>query len=224
MTQHRCEDTVPEKEKPIQTSTSAMRIIWRALSISQVYRLFRKLVGGDDLNAFYVREYVRARAGERVLDIGCGPGDILDFLPPVTYLGFDLNPAYIQSANKRFGTRGEFHQQIVTRELVGKLTGFDLVMANGVLHHLNDAECIDLFNIAVAALKPDGRLVTLDGVLTPTQSRLARYLVLRDRGRFVRTEEEYVRMARRVFPRVTARILDGRLRIPYTHNVLVCQK
>jgi len=32
----------------------------------------------------------------RVLDIGCGPGNILKLMPDTEYVGFDLNPHYIE--------------------------------------------------------------------------------------------------------------------------------
>jgi SAM-dependent methyltransferase len=39
---------------------------------------------------------------------------------------------------------------------------YDIVMAFGVLHHLDDAEGRELFRGARRALKPGGRFVTLD--------------------------------------------------------------
>ena len=200
------------------------KAVWRGLSVSWAYRLFGRLVGTHSVRAAYIRECVNPSEGQRLLDIGCGPGDILNYLPPVAYVGFDNNPEYIQAAKAKYAHRGEFFQQAVSRELVGQFSGFDLVMANGLLHHLDDAECMELLTIGLTALKPGGRMITLDGVLTPSQSRFARYLVSRDRGRHVRTEEEYTQLARRVFRDVKVRIWDGRLRIPYTHIIMECSK
>jgi hypothetical protein len=100
--------------------------------------------------------------------------------------------------------------------MVQQLGEFDIVMATGVLHHLDDAQCIELLEIGRAALRVSGRWITMDGVLTEHQSRIARYLVAHDRGRYVRTPEEYLRLARTVFPNATAKVIDGLLRIPYT--------
>jgi hypothetical protein len=45
--------------------------------------------------------------------IGCGPADILDFLPAIDYIGFDANPKYIQEARKRYKDRGTFLCELV---------------------------------------------------------------------------------------------------------------
>jgi SAM-dependent methyltransferase len=192
----------------------------------ELYRLFARLVGAERGRSIHVNEYVRPRAGDRILDIGCGPGDILDHLPDVAYVGFDMNPSYIQSAKERYGQRGEFICRRVSDEQVsrGQEASFDIVLATGVLHHLDDAEAGELFDIASRALRKGGRLVTFDGCFVDGQSSAARYLLLNDRGRFVRRPEGYVGLASRAFGSVEPHIRDDLLRIPYTHIILECLK
>ena len=55
-----------------------------------------------------VRDHIKPRDGETVLDIGCGPATMLPYLGQVTYTGIDLNPAYIETAKTQFGDRGTF--------------------------------------------------------------------------------------------------------------------
>ena len=59
---------------------------------------------------------------------------------------------------------------------------FDVVLAMGLLHHLDDAECAALIGFAHASLDPGGRLVTIDPAYAPEQARVARWLIGRDRG------------------------------------------
>lgn len=40
--------------------------------------------------------------GKNVLDIACGTGEILRYINPSGYLGIDINPYYIEFAQKRF--------------------------------------------------------------------------------------------------------------------------
>lgn len=194
------------------------------LSQAGVYRLFARLVGAAHGRRLYVGRYIRPRAGDRILDIGCGPADILEALPAVDYHGFDLSADYIGSARKRFGSRGQFQVEAVNAELVRKYAGFDLVLATGVLHHLTDAGAVDLFRVAHAALKPGGRLVTLDGCFQSGQSFVARQLLRQDRGKHVRDEAAYVALARQVFGEITPAVTTDLLRIPYTHLIMECRR
>jgi SAM-dependent methyltransferase len=196
----------------------------KLLANASVYSLFAKIVGANRSRRLMVQRHIRPRPGDRILDIGCGPADILDVLPPVEYHGFDLSADYIASARKRFGPRGHFYVEAVNAELVKKYAGFDLVLANGVLHHLTDAEALDLFQVAKAGLKPGGKLVTLDGCFVEGQSPVARKLLKEDRGRYVRNQAGYVALARQVFSEVTSHVTTDLLRIPYTHIILECRR
>lgn len=192
----------------------------KILARPAVYRVFGELVGAEPGRRRFVREHVRARPGDRVLDIGCGPADILPHLPAVEYVGFDANPDYITSARARHGSRGTFHCARVEEKTLAEHAGFDIVLAIGLLHHLTDEEATHLCRLAYAALRPGGRFVTLDGCWTDRQSRAARYLLSRDRGEHVRTPEAYELLARTVFPSVVRTVKEDMLRLPYTHAIL----
>jgi SAM-dependent methyltransferase len=192
------------------------------LTLPSVYRLFDTFVRGDSWHV-YISEYVRPVPGEKVLDIGCGPGDILETLPAVDYLGFDINPRYVEAARKRFGSRGRFFCGDVGLTAIDQEAGsFDLVLATGVLHHLDDNRAVSLFKLARKALKAGARLITYDGCLVAGQSKLARFVVRRDRGQYVRESGEYARLAAQVFPQVKSFVRHDLLRIPYTHVILQC--
>jgi len=72
--------------------------------------------------------------------------------------------------------------------------------------------------------KPGARLVTVDGVWTTDQSRVAKYPLSRDRGRFMRTADAYQKLATSVFPRIKSNIRHDLLRIPYTLIILECTR
>ena len=206
-----------------QTSTMKLKSI---LEQPFVYKLFSALVGAQYSISTFVNQYVRPAAGDRILDIGCGPGKILDHLPQVDYFGFDFSPSYIESATRRYGHRGQFFCQRVSEAQVflEQPESFDIVLAIGVLHHLDDAEALQLFEIAWRALKKGGRLVTYDGCYVRGQSRAATYLLSRDRGQFVRDEQGYTSLARSSFDEVRASVRHDLLRIPYTHIIMECVK
>ncbi len=186
------------------------------------YEAYHRLIGANYRSRVLVEDYIRPKPTDRVLDIGCGPGNMLPFLPECDYLGVDVNPAYIHTAQRRYGDRGKFICERVSHHNVSGLGAFDVVLALGLTHHLEDAEARDLFRLAYAALKPGGRLVTNDGCYTTGQSRLERYLLSRDRGQFVRTQEQYLELARSWFQQVIPHLRTDVLRIPYTHLIMVC--
>jgi cyclopropane fatty-acyl-phospholipid synthase-like methyltransferase len=197
----------------------------RVLSSPLVYSAYRALVTGQKEHRVFAEEYVRARPGQRILDVGCGPADLLDDLPErVDYTGFDTSASYIAEATRRYGHRARFLQRHVDRQVVDELGAgsFDRVLAHGLLHHLNDDEVVEFFELSRHALSADGHLVTLDGCFVAGQSRAARFLLEQDRGRFVRDEASYVALAKRVFADVRADIRHDMYRIPYTLILLEC--
>lgn len=186
------------------------------------YELFHQIVGAHDRSKLLISEYIRPQPGDRILDVGCGPGNMLPYLPEARYLGVDANESYIEVARKRYGHRGEFICDRVSHQSVKDLGEFDIVLALALLHHLADDEARDLFRMGYTALRPGGRLITMDGCYTADQSAAARYLLSRDRGRFVRTQSEYLKLARERFDDVRSVLRDDALRIPYTTLFMVC--
>lgn len=197
--------------------------IRRILEIPAVYEVFQNLLGARAAQKRLIEEFVRPFSGARILDIGCGPAAILDFLPnTVEYVGYDINPKYIAKAQKKYKERGQFFCARVNEAQVQPLHAgqFDIVLATGVLHHLNDDEAEHLFESVYQQLKSNGVLVTTDPVYVSNQSTIARYIISRDRGRNVRTFREYTRLAaKRFFPLETI-ILTDMANIPYTLFVM----
>jgi 2-polyprenyl-3-methyl-5-hydroxy-6-metoxy-1,4-benzoquinol methylase len=188
------------------------------------YESYHVIIGARYRSRVLVNEYIRPKLGDRILDIGCGPGNMVPYLPECSYLGFDMNPTYIETARRRYGQRGEFRCERVSHNSVQQFGEFDVVLALGLLHHLDDAEARDLFKLGSRALKPGGRMVTNDGCYMPKQSAIKRYLLSRDRGEYVRTEPEYVALAHTCFDQVVPHIREDVLRIPYTHLIVVCTR
>jgi 2-polyprenyl-3-methyl-5-hydroxy-6-metoxy-1,4-benzoquinol methylase len=186
------------------------------------YDLFNIVIGANHLRNVLVNEYIRPTSSDQILDIGCGSGNMVPFLPEGKYIGIDANPSYIASATQRYGYRGEFICDHVAGMRTEQFGAFEIVLALGLVHHLDDTEASELFRLGFNLLKPGGRLITTDICITPGQSFLARYLLERDRGRFVRTESQYLALARSCFKQVTPCVRKGLVRLPYTHLIMEC--
>ena len=198
-----------------------MQSIRSVLAVPSAYNLWWNLVGGPAWAKVLVRDYVQPRVGARILDIGCGPGTIAGYLPATEYTGFDLSPRYIGMARKRF-PQAQFVCERVSQFSLAKQRSFDIALAFGIVHHLDDPEAGQLFKIAYDALESGGKLVTVDPVFTTDQAPAARWLLTRDRGEYVRNEGGYVKIASQVFTNIKASIRHDLLRIPYTHLILEC--
>lgn len=193
-----------------------------ALEFDFVYRTFQSMIGSS-ARARLVETYVRPQQGDRILDIGCGPADVLNHLDQVEYVGVDVHPNYIRAASRRYGSKGEFHCLPVGESLT-QFGKFDLVLAIGLLHHLDDSEATTLLEVASRAIKPEGRLITLDGCFLQQQNWIARTLLNCDRGRFVRQYSEYLALAKTSFLEVRCSTRHDLMRLPYSHLIMECQQ
>jgi SAM-dependent methyltransferase len=193
------------------------------LSNPLVYNALQRLMGADKLRALNVQNHVRPFPGMRILDLGCGTAQILNALPAgTTYVGYDMSHRYIAAAQRRFGDRGVFHCGLLEKADVATLEPFDLVMGTGVLHHLDDDAARQFIAVASAALKPGGRIYTVDPCYAPGQNPIARFLISRDRGRCVRDAEGYRALASGLAADVTGTLVH-RAWIPYTRWHMECR-
>jgi len=191
------------------------------LEAAELYQAFQKAGGffGARVKAF--ADYLDFGGVRRVFDIGCGPGHIVEYIPEgIEYVGFDTDSGYIEFANRRFGARGRF----VAREFDGTATGEfgrpDVVLMNGVLHHMDDACARQALANAAAALRSDGVLFTLDGCFQEGQNPISRYLLEHDRGKFVRTAPAYRALVETAFPEPQVHVREDLSWVPYTFAIV----
>jgi SAM-dependent methyltransferase len=200
-----------------------MSDIRNVLRRPKVYEAFQNLVGAERLRDEIASSYIKAKPGDRILDIGCGTADIRQHLDDVVYVGFDPSRSYIETAITNYPD-STFHVGSIASPPV--LAGaFDVVLAIGVLHHVGDREAIALFRLAKSRLRPNGRLLTVDPVLMPRRGNLrANFIVRNDRGQHVRNRDEYIQLAEEEFQQnVSSTIRSDLLRLPYNHCLLQCK-
>jgi SAM-dependent methyltransferase len=197
----------------------------RWLKVPSLYNFFQDVIGANAFRRKVLRNYARARPGDKVIDIGCGPAHILQSLPDVQYFGLDTDPGYIAFAKRSYGDKGTF---VVgdTRSVQGdsRFRDADIVIAITVLHHLDDQDAMHCIRFAYDALKVSGRFICLDPCWIPNQGVFSRYIMSHDRGRNIRTEHEYRELAGRVFKNVHTWVDAKAMRIPYVTVVLECTK
>ena len=122
-------------------------------------RLARTYAQFDTINRLFSpwrRLYARelrphfAQGATRVLDLGCGGGDVVRRLAhdahrdgfSVTFLGADPDPRAIAFAQAQPTPPGVSFRTVDAAALVAAGEPFDLVLSNHVLHHLDEAELV----------------------------------------------------------------------------------
>jgi SAM-dependent methyltransferase len=195
------------------------------LSHPAIYQAYQNAGGFFGARVKAIADYLTLRPGMRVIDIGCGPGHILRHLPDgIEYTGFDIDEAYIAYAQRAFGHLGTFHCRHFDAAAAREFAGADVVMMNGVLHHIADNDLQATLSDIRDVLKNDGVLFTLDGCYREGQSRIAKWLLDNDRGEFVRDRDGYDQVLRRAFGKVDLAIRDDYSRVPYTFIIGISKK
>jgi SAM-dependent methyltransferase len=164
---------------------------------------FQNRLGFFEARRFALNNYLPDAKGLRILDIGCGPGHVTELLPAhvESYLGYDTDERYIDFARRTFGKHGEFRCGEFTAGALG-LRKFDVVMTNGLLHHVSDEVGDQLLKQAREVLVGGGRLLALDGCRFDGQNRLDRWMMNNDRGKFVRSPDAYKSLVAKYFDAV----------------------
>ena len=128
-----------------------------------------------------------ARAGS-VLELGCGPGtNARSFAHVPCYVGVDLSEPYVAYATKHH--RRDFRVMDVTTPAVRDLGTFEVVLMNGLMHHLDDEGSIRLLTSVPPLLEAGGEVQIVDLVLG--ERGPARWLARADRGAYARTVAEW---------------------------------
>lgn len=170
-----------------------MSIYSRIIGHPWVFEHLRPLlIGGIDMSPGYQR--LACDEHSLVLDVGCGGGDALEYLPPVHgYLGVDTDPRAIAAARRRHAERAatRFECRSVTSEDFRWATHVAMI---GLLHHLSNAQALALLRQLAAAPRL-ACAVTLDVVYLPLRP-WNNLLAFADRGRFCRSADGYLELIR----------------------------
>jgi SAM-dependent methyltransferase len=186
------------------------------------YIKVQSIIGADRLRHKCI-EVIQPGPEDCILDIGCGPAQILEVIPKVKqYYGFDTEKRYIDYALNKYSGRGEFFSCAFDEEFLAskQLDPIDKVFLMGILHHISDETARDLLKLLCKVLKPTGSVVSLDPCFVPNQSPISRFMAKNDRGRFVRNEEEYLSLVKSSFAEVDVKILNNTCRIPSTEIIM----
>jgi ubiquinone/menaquinone biosynthesis C-methylase UbiE len=186
---------------------------------AQLYKLFQYSVMKTGTTKIIRDEILKPNGVDTVLDFGCGIGYHSVEFPNAQYLGVEPIAGCVKKANQLF--KSESTNFINGDHLTLKSIpdhSFELIIAIGVLHHIDDEIFSEFLKETYRILKPGGRLTTFDPVFHVGQSKFSRWVVSQDRGIWVRTTEDYLQPIINVFKvPLNYMVYSGLLRIPYDH-------
>jgi ubiquinone/menaquinone biosynthesis C-methylase UbiE len=145
-----------------------------------LYDPFTRLAGVGRIHE-QLLDRAEIRAGQQVLEIGCGTGNLLAALgrrgPDVTAMGIDPDPAALRRARRKAARAGLLirYEQAFAGSLPVPDGSVDRVLSSFMLHHLDDEERLRALREARRALQPGGQLhvVDVDGTPSGRNARLA---------------------------------------------------
>lgn len=189
------------------------------------YKGFQNVLGADKVRKTFIAEIVGATAPHsKVLDVGCGPATLLPYLGDVDYTGLDLNPKHIEDAKTTHGHSATFMCADAVTGLPNADGQFDVVIASGLLHHIDDDDAVRLLARLVELAKPGGRVCTIDPVRVDRQRVIAKSLQSLDSGKNIRNADGYRKLVTAPTLKVTTKLYHDLLRVPYDHIAIKIEK
>ncbi len=154
----------------------------------------RKII---EFNFIFIEKILKKEINDRskkikILDIGCGSGEISRFFNDLDYIGIDVNPDYIEFARKIYKKNFE---EMNAQKLRFKKRYFDYVVIIGVLHHIDDKNCSLILNEITRVIKNDGKIIIIEDVNTQSKIDLLGNIIRKlDVGEHIRTQKEWLEL------------------------------
>lgn len=200
------------------------RGIRNSLQFSFIYDAVQKLIGATNHRKSVV-ERLNITKGSKVVEVGCGPGKILDTLGDVFYVGYDINSRYIGAAQKKYADRKncKFIVSDASKpELHDLVKECDVMLSLGVLHHLTDEQCEELLSMAVRAVSNKGRFVIYEPYIPISKDSIGDFFMKNDRGMNIKSLDGWHQLARKYFSSIKESLHSPVYILRYSIVVLEC--
>jgi SAM-dependent methyltransferase len=123
-------------------------------------------------------------SGLKILDLGCGIGNSVRLFRKSDYTGIDINLRYLKIAARRYPGLNFVAGDVNRLQWGG---GFDIILINSLLHHLDDREALAILKKSAAALNPQGKVIIQEPLLPGRNEWSCRLIRRLDRGDYFRT-------------------------------------
>jgi len=197
--------------------------IYNFINSPLVYRIIQYIMSGTSFRNSIIKKNIR-KSNLKILDIGCGPAQILEQIPRCDYYGYDIDQRSIQYAKKKYRQKNyHFYCKKFNKSEIKKLPKFDFVIFFGILHHLSNKEADKMLTLCKRIMKKNSKLLTEDPILVEKQNIIAKFLIEKDRGINVRQKKEYINLLKKHFKKIKNKVTH-QFFIPYTWFTTICSK
>ena len=157
---------------------------YNLLNNPRVYDPFLRYLGDHDIIQQVIRDELDLERKKRILDIGCGTGNVSRMFPKEHYTGIDSDKNYIDFARRKYDKDFICMSAV---DLKFENDHFDVIFTKDLFHHLAD----DLFSKVLAemkrVLKPTGRVLILEICYQENNVSFYKKILNRfDRGKYIR--------------------------------------
>ena len=197
--------------------------IYNFINSPLVYRIIQYIMSGTSFRNSIIKKNIK-KSNLKILDIGCGPAQILEQIPRCDYYGYDIDQRSIQYAKKKYRQKNyHFYCKKFNKTEIKKLPKFDFVIFFGILHHLSNKEADKMLTLCKRIMKKNSKLLTEDPILVEKQNIIAKFLIEKDRGINVRQKKEYINLLKKHFKKIKNKVTH-QFFIPYTWFTTICSK
>ena len=165
------------------------------------------LIGADQGKQQLHFETLKPPPGAKILDVGCATGNASAIFKDFDYTGIDIDAGAIALANHRFRRFPNMRFLCMDVTRLDKTAYYDYIVFGSAGHHIPDDELLKLFQKFRELLKPGGVLGIFDPVRTGKESRLLRFVMSIDQGKFHKTYDEYLTL----FSRAGLKVAEGKI-------------
>lgn len=197
--------------------------IYNFINNPLIYKIIQGVMSGTSFRNSIIKKNI-TKKNLKILDIGCGPAQILEHIPQCDYYGYDIDRRSIQYAKKKYHQKNyHFYCKKFNKTELKKLPKFDFIIFFGILHHLSNKEVHEILKLCKKIMKKNSKLLTEDPILLENQNVVAKFLIKKDRGLNVRKKREYIGLLKKHFKKIKNKVIHQYF-IPYTWFTTVCSK
>jgi ubiquinone/menaquinone biosynthesis C-methylase UbiE len=157
--------------------------------------LYRIFIRPKWFSKYYVENIIRHNIMhdyENILDFGCGVGSNCTIFDSLKYIGLDCDKGRIEQARKLYPEYKFVAPECTTLPIGDK--SIDHILIFSVLHHINSEELRNCLKEFHRILKHQGSILVIEPYFKPDSIISNNYMRYADRGNYIRTEQEYIRI------------------------------